>query len=151
MAEVNDKIGGLTCLAWGLAGAVVISVVFYLVQALGMQDWAAPIAFSTRRWYLVAPLILGFGVQAGLFRAIHIRARHGGGGLMAGSGGVSGGTMLACCMHNLVALLPILGVSGLAAFLAAYQTQMFLFSIGVMLIGVGLMVRKYYSLKIIHN
>lgn len=148
MVEATRKTASLTCWVWGLGGAVVISVVFYLVHVLGMQDWAAPMAFMVGRWYLVGPLILGFGVQAGLFRAIHLLARHGGGGVMAGSGGVSGGTMLACCMHNLVVLFPVLGLSGLAVFLAAYQTQVFLFSIGVMLIGVGFMVRRYYLLKV---
>jgi copper chaperone CopZ len=134
-------------LVWGIFGVIFISGIFYLVQALGMQSWTKPIEFMTDNWYLVAPLILGFGTQAGLFRAIHLLARHGGGGMMAGSGSVSGGAMLACCMHNLVLLFPILGASGLATFFAAYQTQVFLFSISVTMIGVGYMIQKYYSTR----
>ena len=134
-------------IVWGLSGMLLISLVFYFIQALGMQDWYAPIEFTTDQWYFVTPLVLGFGAQAGLFRAIHLLTRHGGGGGLVGSGSVSGGTMLACCMHNLVTLIPVLGISGLAAFFAAYQTQVFLLSIVVSALGVGYMAQKYYSLK----
>ena len=126
---------------------LLISLALYLIQAFGMQDWYAPIEFTKDRWYLVTPLILGFATQAGLFRAIHLLARHGGGGALATSGGVSGGTMLACCMHNLVTLVPVLGINGLATFFAAYQTQVFLLSIGVSALGVWYMAKKYYSIK----
>lgn len=132
---------------WGVGGAIFISAVFYLVQAFGMQSWTTPIEFMTDQWYLVTPLILGFGVQAGLYRAIHLLTHHGGGGAMIGSGSVSGTTMLACCMHNLVLIFPILGASGLAVFFAAYQTQVFLVSIGIMLLGVGYMTYKYYAIQ----
>lgn len=138
-------------LAWGLGGAVIITLVFYLVQVFGMRDWMAPVEFMTDQWYLVTPLVLGFGTQAGLFRAIHLLSHHGGGVVMTGSGSVSGGTMLACCMHNLVPLFPVLGISGLATFFASYRTQVFLASIGVTLLGVGYMSRKYYSIKRAHE
>lgn len=133
-------------LVWGMAGAIFILAAFYLIQVLGMQDWKAPVEFMLDKWYFVAPLVMGFGTQAGLFHAIHQLSRHGGGGAMAGSGGVSGGAMLACCMHNLVLLFPILGASGLVIFFAAYQSQVFLVSIAVTLLGVGYMFKKYHSL-----
>lgn len=133
-------------LAWGVVGAIFILAAFYVIQVLGMQDWEAPVDFMLERWYFVAPLVAGFGIQAGLFHAIHRLTRHGGGGAMASSGGVSGGAMLACCMHNLVLLFPILGASGLATFFAAYQSQVFLGSIIVTFLGVGYMLKKYYSL-----
>lgn len=143
-------------LIWGIVGAIFILVAFYLIQMLGMQDWEAPIDFMLDKWYFVLPLVAGFGTQAGLFHAIHQLACHGGGppsprlrrtgGSMATSGGVSGGAMLACCMHNLVLLFPILGASGLATFFTAYQSQVFLVSIAVTLLGVGYMFKKYHSL-----
>lgn len=145
--------------AWGVVGAIFILVAFYLIQVLGMQDWEAPVEFMLNKWYFVVPLVAGFGTQAGLFHAIHQLSRHGGGPpsprlrrtgrAMAGSGGVSGGAMLACCTHNLVLLFPILGTSGLAAFFAAYQSQVFLVSIAVTLLGVGYMLKKYHSLTTI--
>lgn len=134
-------------LVWGILGVFFMMMVFYLLQVLGMQDWEAPREFMLDQWYFVGPLIVGFGIQAGFFRAIHLAAQHGGGGAMAGSGTVSGGTMLACCTHNLVPLFPILGVSGLSAFFAIYQTQMFLLSILVTVAGIGSIMWKYYSIK----
>lgn len=41
---------------------------------------------------------------------------------VATSGGVSAGSMAACCAHHLADFLPLLGLSGLAAYLASYQT-----------------------------
>jgi len=162
--EINEVVSGLgsyslniieevdepaiySILVWGIVGAILIFTVFYLLQTLGMQSWTMPIEFMTDKWYLVAPLVLGFGTQAGLLRAIHLLAQHGGGAVVASSGGVSGSAMLACCMHNLVPLLPILGATGLATFFSAYQTQVFLLSIGMTMAGVVYMIYKYYSIK----
>lgn len=149
LKEATDKTEPAiySILVWGILGGVFITAIFYLAQAFGMQSWIMPVEFMTDKWYLVTPLILGFGTQAGLFRAIHMLTQHGGGGMIAGSGSLSGGAMLACCMHNLVPLFPILGISGLATFFAAYQTQVFLVSIGVSFVGVGYMIKKYYSIK----
>src|SRR3990167_2148535 len=134
-------------LAWGFAGAMAIATVFYFLQVLGMQDWDAPVEFMLDRWFLIVPLIAGFGTQVGLFRAMHLLSHHGGGGTMTASGGVSSGTMLACCLHNLVPLFPVLGASGLAAFFTSYQTEVFVFSIGVTALGVGFMIKKYRLVK----
>ncbi len=144
MAVKTDRISALVS---GIGGAIAILVIFYLIQTLGMQSWQVPLQFMQDRWYLVAPLVVGFGIQVGLFRAIHLHACRGGGVAMATSGGVSSGTMLACCMHNLVLLFPILGVSGLATFFAAYQTQVFVVSIVVAYLGVGYMLSKYKSIN----
>jgi len=132
---------------WAMTGAVAIAILFYLLQVLGMQSWRAPLFFVQDQWYLVLPLILGFATQVGLLRAIHLLAHHAGGAAVATSGGVSSGTMLACCMHNLVPLFPILGASGLATFFAAYQTEVFLLSIAVTIIGIGYMLYKYKLIK----
>lgn len=133
-------------LLWGIMGALGITVLFYLVQALGMQSWSDPISFSLYKWYFVAPLVIGFGVQLGLFRAIHLKVKDGGGGVVAASGGVSTGSMIACCMHNLVTLFPILGLSGLAVFFATYQNYVFGISLLFVLGGVTYMAKRYKNL-----
>lgn len=129
-------------LAWGMGGSASIAVVFYLVQALGMQNWTAPFYFMTDKWYFVLPLMIGFGVQAGLFRAIRDRSTRGSPALVA-SGGVSTTSMAACCVHNLVPLVPVLGVTGIAAFFSEYQSHMFLASTLFMAVGVIYMLRTY--------
>ncbi len=130
-------------LIWGIMGTLGIAVLFYLIQALGMQSWSNPISFSLDKWYFVAPLVIGFGMQMSLFRAIHLKAKHGGGGVVVASGGVSTTSMIACCMHNLVTLFPILGLSGLAVFFAAYQNYVFGISILFVAGGVAYMTIKY--------
>src|SRR3990167_6351225 len=56
-------------------------------------------------WYLVFPLAIGFGTQIGLYTSIkHTAALT---GTVAGTGGVSVGSMVACCSHFLLNLIPI--------------------------------------------
>lgn len=132
-------------IVWGIWGGIGIILVFYLVQALGMQSWSAPLYFMTSKWYFVLPLILGFAIQMGLFRAIHLKTKKGG-GTVAASGGVSTTAMIACCMHNFVTLLPILGLTGVAVFFSTYQNYVFAFSILFVIGGVIYMWQKYQKL-----
>lgn len=127
---------------WGAAGALVISVLFYFAQVFGMRNWLMPLEFMRDKWYLVSPLVLGFGVQMGLFRAIRQKARQGSATLIA-SGGVSTTSMIACCMHNFTSLLPILGLTGIATFFSMHQTQVFLASILFVIVGTVYMWKKY--------
>jgi len=129
-------------LVWGAVGAGLIAVVLYLAQVLGMQDWSAPFGFIRDQWYLLLPLVIGFGVQMGLFRAIRLKAKQGSAALIA-SGGVSTSAMAACCMHNFAALLPVVGLSGAASFLSKYQTQVFMVSILFVVVGTVYMWKKY--------
>lgn len=146
--EINNPPNSMA-IRWGIVGAVLITVVFYSIQALSMQSWISPIWFMRDQWYLILPLIIGFGIQAGLFRAIHERAKHGGGTTIATSGSVSSAGMLACCLHNLIPLFPVLGISGIAIFFAAYQTDIFLISILISYTGVGYMIWKYKKIKVL--
>jgi Cu+-exporting ATPase len=134
-------------LFWGIAGGLSIGVIFYLIQSWGMQSWTTPIYQFQYRWYFILPLIIGFGIQTGLFHAIHLLSKRGGGGTMAASGSVSATAMLGCCSHNLVTLLPILGASGAAVFLSAYQKQIFLISIAFVIAGVIYMGNKYFKIS----
>ena len=95
-----------------------IILVFYSVQALGMQSLSGPYYFFKANWYFISPLIILFAVQVGLWQRMREIAKMGG-GPVAASGGVSTGAMIACCLHNFTMLLPILGISGLATLLVA--------------------------------
>lgn len=132
-------------LVWGILGTIGIGIIFYLVQVLGMQSFTAPLYFMISKWYFVAPLVIGFGIQMGFFRAIHLKAKQGG-GTIAASGGVSTTAMIACCMHNFVSLLPILGLTAVATFFAIYQNYVFGFSILFVIGGILYMWKKYSKL-----
>ena len=106
------------------------------------QDWAHVWQQTTELWYWVLALAGGFGIQAGLFSFIRrsLRERQATNTTsVAASGGVSAGSMAACCAHHLADVLPLLGLSGIALFLVRYQ--LFFIIVGVIsnIIGITIM------------
>jgi len=103
------------------------------------QGWDHAVEqFEVDQWFVLA-LTVGFGAQVGLFthlRALHARMAAGGVG-MAASTGTSTAAMLACCAHHLSDVLPILGVSGAAVFLAAYKTPLLWVGLAMNLAGIA--------------
>lgn len=94
------------------------------------------------RWF-VGPILIGFGTQVGLFSYLRwVSARASSSVAMtATSTGMSTGAMLACCAHHLVDVLPVLGLSGAALFLAEYQRPLFVLAIAMNLAGIAYMLR----------
>jgi uncharacterized membrane protein YiaA len=127
---------------WGFFGSIFLAGVLYFIQAAGMQSWQGPVYFFSGKWYFIAPLIAGFGFQLGLFRAILMKG-HASVGPVAASGGVSSSSMIACCAHNFVPLIPLVGLGGLAAFLSRYQDYIFIVSIFVAIGGMIYLWRQY--------
>src|SRR3990172_9538370 len=79
---------------------------------------------TARLWYWLAILATGFGIQVGLFSFIRqaLRERTASAtAAVAASGGVSAGSMVACCAHHLADILPLIGAVGLSVFLVKYQ------------------------------
>lgn len=78
-------------------------------------------------WYYIIPLSVGFGAQIGLFtylkNAIHAKGQST--KVIAVTGTTSTLSMISCCAHYLVNLIPVLGVTGFIAFIAQYQIQLF--------------------------
>ena len=96
-------------------------------------------------WYLIFPLAAGFGTQIGLYFSIkHTAALT---GTVAGTGAVSAGSMVACCSHFLLNVIPIVGLSGIALFLAQYQKEFL--GIGVLsnIVGIGIMLNHRRKMK----
>jgi hypothetical protein len=80
----------------------------------------------------VFPIIPGFGVQAGLYIILKMRlfvpiVATGLSGPMMGVGGTTSTiAMVACCAHHVADLLPILGLTAAATFLAQYRIALML-------------------------
>ena len=92
----------------------------------------------------VGLIAAGFGTQIALFvelRAVD-RLHRSAAAVTAAGTGTSAVAMLACCAHHLVDLLPLLGLSAAAVFLNAYQTPLFLVSIGMNVIGIVVIARQ---------
>ena len=137
-------------IVWGVLGSIGILLIFYLVQTIGMQSLTGPYYFMLSKWYFVLPLVVGFGMQLGIYRAIHLKSKQGM-STIAASGGVSTTAMIACCLHNFTLLLPILGLSGVAVFFSTYQDYVFLFSIVFVIMGIVYMIRKYKQIHACHQ
>jgi Cu+-exporting ATPase len=108
-------------------------------------------------WYWVLALAIGFGIQAGLFSFIRqgLQERKASAtASVATSGGVSAGSMAACCAHHLTDVLPLLGLSGLAVFLASYQVLFIIIGILSNVVGITIMLesmqRHGLSQKLVH-
>ena len=114
-------------------------LIFYLTIVSIFQG--IEFAFLNLRslWWLVFPLAIGFGTQIGLYSSIkHTAALT---GQVAGTGGVSAGSMVACCSHFLFNIIPLVGFSAIAIVLMKYQP--WFLSVGILsnIIGIGIMVR----------
>jgi hypothetical protein len=124
----------------------VIAGVFLTGLYLGiitlLQDWSHAIDQFARMWYWLAVLAGGLGIQAGLYSFIRreMRARHTSAtASVAASGGVSAGSMIACCAHHLTDVLPFLGLTGLATVLVEYQPAFIGTGILSNIVGITLM------------
>ncbi len=120
-------------------------LVFYLSVVSFFQG--IEFAFLNLRslWYLIFPLAAGFGVQIWLYSSIKHTAQLT--GAVAGTGTISGGSMVACCSHFLVNIIPIAGFSGFALFLSQYQKWFLGIGIISNVIGIMLMIRHKNKMK----
>jgi hypothetical protein len=125
----------------GLAGSSLLALLYF-----GLVSWAespqhALDLFGEDRW-IVVPIILGFGVQAALYtilkKRLFVPVTHTGpsGALTGAGGGMSTVAMVACCAHHVTDVLPILGLTAAATFLAEYRIAFMLVGLGTTILGI---------------
>lgn len=130
--------------AAGIGGVLFISSLYF-----GLVSWAENPAhaldlFWTER-IIVIPLFLGFGLQTSLYTVLKKRwfIPMGGStssGMITGTSGTTSTiAMVACCAHHVTDLLPILGISAAAAFLARYQSALMLVGLFTTYLGASIM------------
>lgn len=98
----------------------------FIVLVTSISGWATARNQFTHYWYFILPLAVGFGIQVGLY--VYLREvirKSASGKVMAVTGTTSTAAMISCCAHYLVNILPILGATGIAAFVGQYQIQLF--------------------------
>lgn len=128
-----------------LLGLLGLSAFYYLLLFVVTGDPNHPLTQFVLFQPWMSLLIIGFGVQMGLFwlmrKGIQFNLQEKKDSKMAAgtSTAVSGMAMVACCAHHAVDLLPILGLSAAALFLSEYQEQLLIFGVIANLIGVGMM------------
>ena len=122
----------------GLAGSGFLIGLYFLILSVANSPSYALSQFQDL-WYWFMPLVIGFGVQLGLYTYIkkfEYDQLHGAGASVAASSGVSAGAMIACCLHHIADLLPLLGLSAAALFLIQYQIPFIILGIASNAVGI---------------
>jgi len=93
-------------------------------------------------WYWVLLLTTGFGIQVGLYSyiraSLHTRIVAAT-AEVATTGGVSVGSMIACCVHHISDVSPFIGLSAAGVFLTRYQLPFILLGVFSNLVGMTMM------------
>lgn len=131
----------------GVLGAAALLAVYFLVMGLGSGSFGYALSELVRLKYWIGPLILGFGIQVGLFSYLKSCAGKVGSGSMMTSSATSTTAMVACCAHHLTDILPILGLSAVTTFLARYQEWFLALGILSNMVGIILMLRLINSMN----
>src|SRR5688572_22407586 len=131
-------------LAAGLSGMLgLMAVYFGLVSLAEGPQHAADLFWEDRA--IVIPIMVGFGIQMALYVILKKRlfvpvSGTGPAGALAGAGGTTSTVaMVACCAHHVTDVLPILGLTAAATFLAEYRIAFMLVGLGTTLVGIAVM------------
>jgi hypothetical protein len=141
--------------AFLLASSLIAAIYFGILTWAQGWDSALDI-FVPNRWYVIS-IWISFGIQAALYSILRFRlfiptiSTGNTGAVMGTSGGTSVTAMVACCLHHVTEVLPVLGLSAAATFLTRYQRPFMLVGLGMNLVGVLVMLiilyREYKKLQ----
>lgn len=123
-----------------IASLSLLSIYFIILTIAGSIEYATRQFLEI--WYWILILVLGFGGQVGLFAYIKNAIREKTVMLNAEittTGGITTGSMIACCAHHVADVLPIIGLSAAAIFLVRYQIPFIILGIFSNLIGLTIM------------
>ncbi len=128
-------------LLMGLAGSLFLALLYLGILTIAESLEHAVTQFISM-WPWITLLLIGFGVQLGLYtfsRMLMKDRNRKATAEVATTGGVSAAAMVACCAHHLVGVLPILGFSTAAVFLAEFQVPFIVLGIVSNILGISLM------------
>ncbi len=125
----------------GLLAAILLLGVYFTILGIANSLTHAVEQFI-QVWYWIMLLVIGFGIQIGLYSYIRMKAREKAAkSTVIATGGVSTSSMIACCLHHLADVLPIMGLSAAATFLTEYQTIFIIIGILSNFVGISMMLR----------
>ncbi|MBI4234344.1 MAG: hypothetical protein HY686_07885 [Chloroflexi bacterium] len=129
----------------GLSGAGIL-ILLYLGIVTWAQGWAHALELLSKDRAFVAAIAVGFGVQLGLYSYLRLVVHHAVRLAMptAATGvgtGASSAAMVACCLHHVTDVLPVVGLSGAAIFLNEYRIPFMVAGLVVNAVGVAVMLR----------
>ncbi|HEX6268525.1 MAG TPA: HAD-IC family P-type ATPase, partial [Burkholderiales bacterium] len=124
---------GFGALAFGMMLAV------YFGALTLVSGWNFTLSQFSEFWYYIVPLAAGFGIQVALYvrlRQVISRAKDTG-TVLAASGTTSTAAMISCCAHYLTNVAPVLGATGLVAFAAQFQVELFWLGLAFNVAGIA--------------
>jgi len=131
---------------WGVFAAIIVILINWSVLALLNYPMMA-IDIINQYWYLLVLLIGGFGLQVGLFVYYNSLSAIGCGTTVV-SGGISGVSMILCCSHYILNLLPFFGaVVGMSSLVALSRYTPHFLWLGVVSNVIGIWVLYYQRNK----
>lgn len=125
-------------LVWGVGASLAMATFYLAIMFLTMTPNEVWFNF-TGLWYLIVVIIIGFGVQIGLWIYVKNCGTQAQGAIPGAGGAASGVGMVACCAHHLADVLPVLGISGAAIFLTQYQRPFLILGLSINLLGIAYM------------
>lgn len=131
-------------IAFGFGGMLVLTGIYFGIVSLAESPSHATELFLEDRW-IVLPIILGFGIQVALYVILKKRlflpvSDVGPSGALTGAGGgVSATAMVACCAHHVSDVLPLVGLTAAATFLAEYRLAFMFVGLGTTILGILVM------------
>lgn len=134
------------------AGAFGVLLALYFGALTLISGWSFTLSQFAEFWYYIVPLAAGFGVQVALFlklREVVSRAKEVG-AVIAASGTTSTAAMISCCAHYLANVAPVLGATGLVAFAAQFQVELFWVGLAFNAAGIGYVATKLYKASKAH-
>lgn len=146
--EISLKRYLIPLAAFSLGSTLIAGVYFGLLT--WAQGWDSALSlFQSNGWYVI-PIWISFGIQAALYSILRFRlfvpttsTAHTG-AVMGTSGGTSVTAMVACCLHHVTDVLPVLGLSAAATFLTRYQRPFMLIGLGMNIVGIIVMLVVLY-------
>jgi len=111
---------------FGLSAFGILLALYFGVLTL-VSGWSFTLEQFREFWFYIVPLAAGLGLQVALFlklREVVSRAKEAG-TVIAASGTTSTAAMISCCAHYLANVAPVLGATGLVAFAAQFQVELF--------------------------
>jgi len=129
----------------GLLGAMVLTGVYLGIVSLAESPQHALELFWQDKLFVI-PIILGFGTQVGLYtflkKGLYLpMTAPAAGATTAAGGGMSTVAMVACCAHHVADVLPLVGLTAAATFLANWKTPFMVVGLLTNLLGIVVMLR----------
>ncbi|OHB00961.1 MAG: hypothetical protein A3E94_00850 [Candidatus Zambryskibacteria bacterium RIFCSPHIGHO2_12_FULL_44_12b] len=141
-------------ISYGIIASALLLGIYFTVLVL-LSGWGFTQDQFSQFWYFIVSLAIGFGIQVGLFTYLKYAVKNSnmamGGKTVAVTGTTSTLSMISCCAHYLVNIVPILGIAGAISIIAQYQTEIFWVGLAFNIFGIAFISNKIIKFKKYHE